>query len=289
MRSLCPSSRRMQSSKFPMQVSRAKRGLVALALTELCISGCAQSPSVDPTALPETLAGAKPVHVDTLPFDAHHVQGLIVTADAYLITSVDRKAGKAWLFRVDRETMQCVIRKDITVDGMIHPGGMDRDGNTFWVPIAEYDRDGPSLIQQRDLKTLERIRQFRVEDHIGATAVQDGKVYGANWDARQIYCWSKEGKQFSKIVNDRGGRYQDFVVVGKYLVASGHVDGRGVIDWIVPQSLDVVKRIQSGKTPNGALFAREGISFHAGRLYFLPEDGRSKIYAFDLEKWTAGT
>ena len=271
-----------QQHLSPHTIRRSTSWPAGAPIVLLFAIGCQQPPAYDPMRLPDTLDKLPLVRTDQLPFDAHHVQGLIVTNRAYLISSVDTKQHRAWVFRVDRKTMRKVAEADLTNGPMYHPGGMDADGNTLWVPVAEYHRNGPSVIQQLDIRSLKLLYEFSTDDHIGAVAKHNGVLYGANWDARHIYAWTPKGQQLFKTVNRIRGRYQDLDGRGPRLLAGGILNKKGVIDWIDPKSMTLEKRITTGRTPDGALYTREGISLWRNQLYLMPEDGRSKIYVFQL-------
>jgi hypothetical protein len=272
---------------FPLRGNRSLALAGLIGGVGVCLAAEAEVGVED---LPKRLGELKLVRTDVLSFDAHHVQGLIVTDQDYLISSVDGKNNHAWLYRVDRGTMKKVAEAEISQGAMIHPGGMDADadGKRFWVPLAEYDRNGPSMVQQRRIDTLALVREFQVADHIGVTAFHQGSVWGGNWDAKLIYRWDETGKVLSRRANSLKTRYQDFDGRGKYLVAGGMGLVGGMIDWFDAETLEPVHRMGVGNTPSGARYTREGISLWKNQLFLMPEDGHAKIYVFDIARSNSG-
>ncbi|MEU7279827.1 DUF6454 family protein [Streptomyces sp. NPDC045431] len=66
---------------------------------------------------------------------------------------------------------------------MYHPGGIDFDGESLWVPTAEYRPDSHSIVYRVDPDTLEVREAFRFDDHIGGI-VRDrpsGLLHAVTW------------------------------------------------------------------------------------------------------------
>lgn len=53
-----------------------------------------------------------------------------------------------------------------------HPGGIDTDGTSVWVPVAEYRPNSASIIYRVDATTLEVEQVFETEDRIGGIVLQ---------------------------------------------------------------------------------------------------------------------
>lgn len=226
----------------------------------------------------------KSISIVTLKAETHHVQGIAVEDDNLWVSSVERKSAKGFLQIFDLELGELQFSREIQ-DGMkIHPGGIALDGESIWVPVAEYRRLSTSHIERRDKKSLDLVSRFTVEDHIGCVAVSpEGLVYGGNWDARQIYCWDREGKLIWKKDNPLSTHYQDMKFVAGQLVCSGGVGkGRGVIEWLDPETLKVSRRIVGGLTDRGVIFMNEGMELQGEQMYLLPEDTPSRLFVFDI-------
>jgi len=226
----------------------------------------------------------KSISIVTLKAETYHVQGIVIEEDNLWVSSVERKLAKGFLQLFDFHSGDLKLSKEIEDGTKIHPGGIALDGESIWVPVAEYRRLSTAHIERRDKNSLELISRFTVEDHIGCVAVSpEGLIYGGNWDARQIYCWDREGKLLWKKDNPFDSHYQDMKFVGGHLVCSGGVGkGSGVIEWLDPETLALSRRILGGTTDRGVNFMNEGMEIVGGVLYLLPEDTPSRLFSFEL-------
>lgn len=74
-------------------------------------------------------------------------------------------------------------------------------------------------------------------------------------------------------------------VVDGVLVGSGTLPGRrGAVDWIELPSFRLTRRVTVGTTDRGASYAREGMTVFQGNLWFLPEDGPSRVFQFPVPR-----
>ena len=213
----------------------------------------------------------------------HHVQGIDIEGGILWVTSVDRAEKRGFLYRIDRHTGK-ILDKTQVQDGLrFHPGGLTLDGDFIWVPVAEYHRNGTTLIQRRDKRTLRLLSQFEVADHIGCVASSEKQLYGGNWDSRDIYTWDKRGRQVGKQVNTTGTRYQDLKFIDNRLIGGGlRSKGQGAIDWLEPGSAQLRRRVEVETTDRGTVFTNEGMTLRGGLLYLLPEDDPSRLFVFKL-------
>ncbi len=161
-----------------------------------------------------------------------------------------------------------------------HPGGFSADRSSLWIPIAEYRRQSSAIVERRNKKTLAVESEFEVPDHIGCLAAAKGRLYGGNWDSRQIYEWDFKGRLIQKRDNSTGNSFQDIKLTGGKLVGGGFTTTGPAIDWIDPVTLKLLHRIPAGKTDRGVPFTREGLDLHGDRLYLLPEDDPSRLFLF---------
>ncbi len=166
-----------------------------------------------------------------LSFPTHHPQGLAFVGDYIFLSSVEvlepplnvfdpqrstPGRGVGHVFVIDRTGK---LVEDIFVGSgdMYHPGGIDFDGTSVWVPVGEYRPGANSMMISIDPSTLEVTERFRVQDSIG-WAISDskmGKIYGGNWGSRQFYTWSAEGHQEDRWENPSSFiDYQDAQFVG---------------------------------------------------------------------------
>jgi hypothetical protein len=148
-----------------------------------------------------------------LNFPTYHTEGLVVAGDRRFLSAVqiiaptvryptpqggyDRTPGRGvgHVFVLDR---QGNLLRDITLgEGHVyHPGGMDFDGQSVWVPVAQYRPNSSAIIYRIDPSTLSVREQFRVGDHIGGI-VRDqvsGHLIGNNWGSRRFYEWTSTGR-----------------------------------------------------------------------------------------------
>jgi hypothetical protein len=224
-----------------------------------------------------------PVAVVELQADCHHVQGIDVAGDVLLVSSVERTARKGYLHRFALPSGKLLTRVEVQDGERYHPGGIALDGETIWVPVAEYRRASTSVIEQRDAASLRLLRRFPVDDHIGCLAVTPQGLIGGNWDSREVYFWDRAGKLVEKKANPSGNAFQDLKHHGGMLVGAGHLaDGAGAVDWLTLPGLELHRRLPFGKTDRGVSYTHEGMAIRNGRLYLLPEDGRSRLFVFAL-------
>jgi hypothetical protein len=148
-----------------------------------------------------------------LNFPTYHTEGLAM-ADGHIFLSAvqiieptqkyptpvdgyDRTPGKGvgHVFVMDR---QGHLQKDITlgVGDMYHPGGLDTDGTSVWVPVAQYRPNSSAIIYRIDVKSLAVHKEFEVKDHIGGIVRNqtNGDLVGNNWGSRHFYEWNKQGR-----------------------------------------------------------------------------------------------
>ena len=155
-------------------------------------------------------------NVIPLRFQTYHTEGLAITPHHIFLSAVqvivpprkysrprgryDRTPGKGigHVFVMDR---QGHLQRDIILgEGhMYHPGGMDFDGASVWVPVAQYRPNSSAIIYRIDARTLAVHRQFEVNDHIGGI-VRDprtGHLIGNNWGSRRFYEWNLKGRKIT--------------------------------------------------------------------------------------------
>lgn len=213
-------------------------------------------------------------------FDAHHVQGLLVTQEHYFFTSVEKKSAAAWLFRLDRKTMQLEDSIDLARLMDFHPGGIDFDGKYIWVPVAVYTDYSHTNMMVVDPVKMRSRKVFEVDDHIGAVSVYGDKIIGANWSAREFYFWDRKGNLLDKKDSPTGVGYQDCKEDGGYMMCCGSGDK---LDWIDIGEWKLAKRFEVGESLEGSPLCREGVDLHEGRVFFLPDDGaRGRVYEMEF-------
>jgi glutamine cyclotransferase len=227
------------------------------------------------------------VRVIALEGDTHHVQGLAVTEDRAYLSSVDRTARKGFLFEYDLGSGRRLRAAEVQAGELYHPGGIDQDEDSLWIPVAEYRPDSRSVIQRRSKATLQVLESFEVPDHIGAVAVVPEGLLMANWDARTFYLYTREGRRIWTRRNPNPTRYQDLKRRYGAILASG-LSGRGasaaaVLEWLDPETLRPLQSAALGRTDRGVPYTNEGMDYRDGLLYLVPEDAPSRLFVFRWE------
>ena len=224
----------------------------------------------------------KQVRVVTVGIDLHHVQGIDIEGNTFWISSVDRVGKKGWLTKLERSSGRVLAQVEVQDGKRFHPGGIALDGNSLWVPVAEYDQDGPTTVQRRDKTTLALQASFEVQDHIGCIAAGSAFLVGGSWGSRTIYSWRKDGQELSRKANPHRTAWQDLKMSGDLLMASGILspEKTGAVEWLKFPSLELVRRLDTGRTDRGVPFGHEGMAWHNGRLFLLPEDNPTRLFEF---------
>src|SRR2546430_1539876 len=77
---------------------------------------------------------------DTHPLDGrlYHVQGLDLDSEHIWITSVDARNRKGYMHQFSRATARFEREIEVTDGVRFHPGGFSIQGDSIWVPVAEY-------------------------------------------------------------------------------------------------------------------------------------------------------
>jgi len=125
-----------------------------------------------------------------LRFRAYHPQGLVKVGDTFHMTAVDR-AGLGHLFKFDAAGR---LLEDLKLGqgAIFHPGGIDYDGTSIWVSVAEYRPDSRTIVYRVDPHTMKAAEVFRFDDHIGAIVhnTDDNTLHGVSWGSRRFYRWT---------------------------------------------------------------------------------------------------
>lgn len=232
------------------------------------------------------LADLPPPTIIELQSGSHHVQGIVVNEDEseLWLTSV-RKAGQsAHIQRYEIPSGRLAAEREIQDGDRYHPGGICEDGDTIWIPVAEYRPLSTSWIERRDKRTLELVSRFEVADHIGCVALNGDVLIGGNWDSRVLWFWTREGTETKRLDNPTENHHQDLKFRDGMIIASGKLPlGVGAVDWLEPDTLAVRRRVTGGRTDRGVNFMNEGMDLRGTRLFLLPEDGPSRLFVFELE------
>ncbi|ADJ47935.1 hypothetical protein AMES_6110 [Amycolatopsis mediterranei S699] len=151
-----------------------------------------------------------------LQFPTYHTEGLAFAGDRMFLSAVqvleptkkypvpqggyDRTPGKGigHVFVMDRAGH---LQRDIVLGegDMYHPAGMDFDGTSVWVPVAQYRPDSSAVVYRIDARTLAVHKQFEVADHVGGIVrdAASGHLVGQSWGSRRFYEWTTDGRRIA--------------------------------------------------------------------------------------------
>ncbi len=143
-----------------------------------------------------------------IPFRTFHPQGMVRIGNDFYLSSVeirtlpkkldrprdghayDAGVGVGHLFKIGPDG---TLLADLVLgDGAIyHPGGIDYDGTSIWVPVAEYRPDSRAIVYKVTPGTMTATEAFRAADHIGGVVHDlDGhRIVGMSWGSRRFYAW----------------------------------------------------------------------------------------------------
>lgn len=269
--------------------------------------------------------------VDAIPlaFPTHHPQGLVRIGDAYFVSSVevtvrtrrfpqpvegydrDAGAGVGHLFKFDGKGR---LLADLKLgEGTIyHPGGLDYDGRSLWVAVAEYRPDSRSIVYRIDPDRMTAVEVLRVPDHLGALVhnTDDGTLHGVSWGSRRFYRWTlgADGSiadaavPLEKRRTLNGSHYVDYqdckYAGGSRMLCTGVAELRQAPDR-APFRLGGLELIdlRDGRpvhqvpvllwTDGGLDMTHNPAWFEATaaglRGYFLPEDDASVLYIYEVD------
>jgi uncharacterized protein DUF6454 len=186
-------------------------GLAALAASLMALAGAAMAQSTLTAGLMAVDRATvwKPAGAIPVRFETFHPQGMVRIGQEFFVSAVevrrapafhpraqgghdrDAGAGVGHLFRISADG--ALLGDLVLGEGdAYHPGGLDYDGQSIWVPVAEYRPDSHTIVYRVDPKTMTATEAFRVADHIGALARdgQSGRLHGVSWGARRFYDWT---------------------------------------------------------------------------------------------------
>jgi len=271
----------------------------------------------------------KPVATISVQFPTHHPQGMVKIGDTFFVSSVeikvrtrrfpqpvggyDRDAGEGvgHLFKMDGSG-QLTGHLTLGEGAIYHPGGIDFDGTSIWVPVAEYRPNSRSIIYRVDPGTMKATDVLRFQDHIGAIVhnVDDNSLQGVSWGSRRFYRWTLDAA--GKVTN--GGvppeklrtlnrshyvDYQDCKYAGRgRMLCTGVTEVRpgsegppfrlGGLELVdlrdgrplhqVPVLLWTASGLAMTHNPVWIEAIPDGL-----RGYFMPEDDKSTLYMYEVQ------
>ena len=271
----------------------------------------------------------KPVESIPITFTTHHPQGMVKIGDAFFVSAVevtvpthrftppaggydrDTGAGVGHLFKFDR-TGHLIEDLKLGEGSIYHPGGLDYDGTSIWVPVAEYRPNSHSIVYRVDPSTMRPTAVLRFADHIGAVIhnTDDNTLHGVSWGSRRFYRWTLDRNGRVTNANATPERlrtlnashyvdYQDCKYAGRgRMLCTGVTEFRqtpgaplvrlGGMDLVDLRhgrpihQLPVLLWTATGfdMTHNPAWIEANGPGL---RAYFMPEDDKSTIYIYDVK------
>ena len=271
----------------------------------------------------------KQVAAIAIDFDTQHPQGMVKIGDDFYVSSVEIKtATKRFPQPVDgydRDTGEGAghlfkfngagkLLADLPLgEGSIyHPGGIDYDGRSIWVPVAEYRPNSRAIIYRVDPATMKATEVFRYGDHIGGIVhnTDDRTLHGVSWGSRRFYRFTLDDQ--GRVTNagvaptelrkpNRSGYidYQDCKYLGRReMLCSGlnnyqmkkdgprfPLGGFEIVDLGTDQAkaqMPIELWAESGLPMTQNPFWVEATATGL-RAYFMPEDGKSTLYVYEAD------
>ena len=195
---------------------------------------------------------------------------------------------------------------------MYHPGGIDYDGTSIWVPVAEYRPNSRSIVYRVDPAAMKSTEMFRYGDHVGGIVhnIEAKSLHGVSWGSRRFYRWTLGGDgrptnasakpEDLRVTNPSGYiDYQDCKYLGRgealcsglnnYRVnaeaARFSLGGFEIVDlannrpvFQMPIELWTTGGLPMTQNPFWIEATATGL-----RVYFMPEDEKSIIYVYEAE------
>ena len=264
-------------------------------------------------------------------FRTFHPQGMVKIGETLFVSSVqvtvptkrfpapvggmDRDTGEGigHLFKID---MNGNLLEDVRVgEGAIyHPGGIDYDGSSLWVPVAEYRPNSRAIIYRVDPQSMNAVEAFRIDDHIGAVAydTDDNTLHGASWGSRRFYRWridrrytrTSPRQERPALNSSHYVDYQDCKYAGRHRMLCTGVTEMRTPAATVPfrlGGLDLID-LRDGRPLHQTpvlLWTTTGFNMthnpawleptaNGIRAYFMPEDDASTLYVYETTIPDAG-
>ena len=222
----------------------------------------------------------------------------------------DAGAGVGHLFKFDSKG-HLLADLPLGEGTMYHPGGIDYDGKFIWVSVAEYRPNSHSIIYRVDPTTMKAIEVFRYADHIGGILhnTDNHTLHGVSWGSRWFYRWTLDAR--GRVTNTGVAPeklrqrnpsfyvdYQDCKYLRRGEMLCGGLSnyqrgstrfslgGLELIDLVTGRALHQLPLelwTESGLPMTQNPFWMEPTE-RGLRAYFMPEDQRSTLYVFEVNK-----
>lgn len=264
-----------------------------------------------------------PVAAIRIAFRTFHPQGMVRIGKNFYVSSVeiisaprklatpkdghtyDAGTGVGHLFKIGPDG--ALLADLVLGEGPIyHPGGIDYDGVSIWVPVSEYRPDSRAIVYKVAPETMTATIAFRVADHIGGIVhdLAGRRITGLSWASRRFYSWpvgtdgTVQQSVAAPIVNPQSYiDYQDCHYAGaRLMLCAGLAEyqvgpdspifplgGLDVIDlathrpvWQTPIALWAPSGRAMTQNPFWIEATATGL-----RAYFLPDDDDSTLFVYD--------
>lgn len=250
-------------------------------------------------------------------FPAFHPQGMVKIGSEFFVSSVEIKqypsrlagapggrgpgAGVGHLFRISADG--ALLGELVLGDGdAYHPGGIDFDGESLWVSVAEYRPDSAAVVLRVDPATLKATEVLRVADHIGAVSY-DRKtrlLRGVSWGGRRFYTWklAANGVASAPKVARNPSSYIDYqdchMLRRQQILCSGLADYRGPKGNLSLGGLEIIDLKDHRPvwqapvplwSPSGRPMTQNPVFVEPTatgvRAWFMPDDDHSTLFAYE--------
>jgi hypothetical protein len=194
---------------------------------------------------------------------------------------------------------------------MYHPGGIDYDGRSLWVPVAEYRPNSRSIVYRVDPAAMTASEVLRFGDHIGGIVhnTDDATLHGVSWGSRRFYRWTlgTDGRVTNAKLPPAKLRtrnpshyvdYQDCKYAGRRRMLCTGVTEMRATPGAAPFRLGGIELVdlRDGRplhqvpvllwTPGGLDMTHNPTWFESSaaglRGYFLPDDDTSTLYVYEV-------
>ncbi|MDP3870926.1 DUF6454 family protein [Phenylobacterium sp.] len=249
-------------------------------------------------------------------FPTFHPQGMVKVGSEFFVSSVEVRqaparlagatggrspgAGVGHLFRMSADG--ALLGQVVLGEGdAYHPGGIDFDGESLWVSVAQYRPDSAAIVYRVDPQTLKATEVLRVADHIGAVSYdrRTRLLQGVSWGGRRFYTWKLPpgGRAGTPKVARNPSSYIDYQdchgLGGGAMLCSGLADYRSPKGGgLTLGGLEIVKDHRPVWqapvllwSPSGRPMTQNPTYVEATatgvRAWFMPDDDRSTLFAYE--------
>ncbi len=228
-----------------------------------------------------------------LAFETFHPQGLVRLNNAWWMSTVDTETSRGFVLQFDDDGR--LLRSiDVTDGPRFHPGGIDVDGESIVVPVAEYRPDSTSVVRRIDAATGVVESLFAHDDHLGFVTTSPAGYFAGTWGSRMLVQFDHAGKLVGSTDNDMrdvdfqdAQRLDDTYVLCSGLQEQGGVSEYGGLAIYALDDLNEVRRVRiANLMPSGRSITCNPVWAQAAEgklsLFVVPDDHQSGLIEFQL-------